>query len=523
MRCIFFSLALSFSITVFGQEKFDRRFDLSWETIPGASKYEVELFEVRLGEKVSLGVFETPYPSWSKTIRPGKYLTRLRALDHRGVPGAWSEESELKVKLGNVQILKPFQGEAVSTDDLMIQWAQLPGALRYQVFVRDLEGKIVFEETTPELESKALITDLTDYHLTVIPLMEGESEVTPEDLKDADWRKFERVGGELRAPVVQVKVDDRVILDWDKISEAAEYELVYLPPPKTKGESKKFITDKNSFTFSLGQIPDGVSTIFVLSRAPRFKDSKRTQVKVVRENAKVYSTVKTGDSPDLIGWGDQFRRQWGQIALLYGNGLYSSQNTTTDTTVKETPLGALGFQLDYHYTRHLAALTHTYQLEYYNYATSGISATTWNANYALTKSWRARGREWGAGAGAGLRSFPIILGDRFKNSFTVTDNLFVTPHALGWWQDSLNLRNTIKLDLTVFANVPLGSEADAKTSMFLSPRARFSWLYFLSTDQTLLMGLSYQVMKLDFTRSTGVSDNQELTLFGVHAGWGKSF
>ena len=69
-----------------------------WAPVPGAQRYELRLRALSDGKVIEQRVTELPEIETGLTpVEPGKYTIALRSIDARGMEGAWSPESELRV------------------------------------------------------------------------------------------------------------------------------------------------------------------------------------------------------------------------------------------------------------------------------------------------------------------------------------------------------------------------------------------------------------------------------------------
>ncbi|HET7544488.1 MAG TPA: hypothetical protein VFK05_31670, partial [Polyangiaceae bacterium] len=71
---------------------------LSWAPVPGARRYELRLRRLPDGKVLDQRVSDKPeIAAGLAPVEPGKYSVALRSIDGRGMEGAWSAESELRV------------------------------------------------------------------------------------------------------------------------------------------------------------------------------------------------------------------------------------------------------------------------------------------------------------------------------------------------------------------------------------------------------------------------------------------
>ncbi len=138
-----------------------RNVEVEWEAVEGATKYEVQILrkEEKKGKPLR---FKTKDPSWSATIKPGDYLMSIRSFDDREVPGEWSPESELTVKLPGIIANFPeanatVQSTNAATQTLNFRWESVPGAVKYKFKARTGSGSWTVEK---EMEKPAFETSV---------------------------------------------------------------------------------------------------------------------------------------------------------------------------------------------------------------------------------------------------------------------------------------------------------------------------------------------------------------------------
>jgi hypothetical protein len=489
-----------------------RQVDLNWDEIPGALSYEVELFEEKGSDAYSQGIFSSRNSSWSHRVRPGKYSIRLRAVDKRGVPGEWSERFPLKVKLGLAQTLKPYVGEKITDPDVYFQWGRVPGALRYKIYVIDGANQLVVSEYSIEPEFLASIPGLGSYKWIVYAMGEDEEDNKQfSDLDVKELKSFVRVGGELEAPLLKVEIKDAILLTWAPVPNATEYDLILYP---SQGKPKRSVLSSNSVQMPTSAIPEGVSTISLSAKSPEYKESKKSIVKIVRDKETITSTVRTGEGPEVVGYGDQFKQTFAIFSTLYGNGIYTASSEKNNTKVDETHLGLFGFQAEVRRKTSPQSWQQNYQAEYLSF--TGVSAKSWSLQFSLGKRLiHARGREWGLASGLTLKSWPLLIPNNSENKVTSEDRRFLSPLLMVWWQDSLSLKHTLRGE--VYGHYYISEEDDVDP--FFGTRLKGSWLYFMSTEYAIQTFVMMDTMATKFFDN----DSQKLDVLTLGVGWLKAF
>ncbi|NUN05800.1 MAG: hypothetical protein HUU57_08560 [Bdellovibrio sp.] len=136
-----------------------RLVNFEWDAIAGAKTYEIELKQTKAEDKEKgegkVYNFKVKDAAWNGRLTPGKYLMRLRARDHRGVPGEWSPESDFNVGLETAQLKFPaprarFATKETDKTKMDFQWSPVGGADQYVFTLTSEDGKTQVTETTKE-------------------------------------------------------------------------------------------------------------------------------------------------------------------------------------------------------------------------------------------------------------------------------------------------------------------------------------------------------------------------------------
>jgi hypothetical protein len=151
-------LLLIVSLNAFAQDT--RWIDLEWEPVAEAREYEIELFQQEDDKILPRGKYKTDSPQWSHAVPPGKYFLRLRSMDKRGVPGEWSQNIALKVRMQNPLQLRPAQTDKISDGLVNFEWGPIAGASNYQLIVRNADKDVLHNAVTPELKTPVYLEKL---------------------------------------------------------------------------------------------------------------------------------------------------------------------------------------------------------------------------------------------------------------------------------------------------------------------------------------------------------------------------
>ncbi len=112
---------------------------LSWDAVPGAAGYEVQIAdsEARVASATAVEVSETSYTPTTALVNKQTHYWRVRAKNGDGQYGAWSAVLTLAVNIGAVTGLSPS-----STADTTpaLSWNAVPGAAGYEVQIAASEA-----------------------------------------------------------------------------------------------------------------------------------------------------------------------------------------------------------------------------------------------------------------------------------------------------------------------------------------------------------------------------------------------
>jgi hypothetical protein len=486
-----------------------RQVDLSWDDIPGAKSYELELFMMREKKEVSVGKYATQMTQWSSKVKPGKYSIRLRALDARGVPGEWSETFPLKVKLGEAQALNPYQGEKVADPEVIFQWVKIKSATRYQLIVKDQRGSILASEITSDTEKRIILSSLGNYRWKVYAMAEDEELRNPKESDFSQAKQFERVAGELQSPEVKIAFRKNVVLQWDSIEHSTQYELLLLGPD---GKGKRWELKRTSVQIPHSEFAQGESQIHLIALGTGYKESKKSIVKIIRAGDKFEGEVKENTSKEVLGWGEVYRKSIYRAALIFGSGQYSATNQASDTRVGNTNLSARGFQLDYWWQPDPKSYQYQFHLENIGYTEVNADSVELRATAHKTFK-QSRGRHLIGGAGIVLKNWPQLRPNRFSNSVQVEGQTLLGPTVVASWQDAFMERHIWRADLytTIFLK-------SAAFNTFMGHRFQVNYSYFWKRDQAFFTEFMMDKMDTESDGSAGI-DEQTLDMNTISLGW----
>jgi hypothetical protein len=151
-KCRFVFLVFCFLVLSSISGASEREVSFSWEPMPGATAYEVEILNSK-GKVYKRIRFLNP--EFTFRVGAGKYKLRARSIDQRGVSGQWSEGEDVAIppaKVPSVQILakKPSVDPETQTAQIPIRISPMTGIDFYKVVILDEQGKVELEKTSQQ-------------------------------------------------------------------------------------------------------------------------------------------------------------------------------------------------------------------------------------------------------------------------------------------------------------------------------------------------------------------------------------
>ncbi len=238
---------------------------LAWGDVACAASWVVEA-STDTKDKVSL-VAKTPTLAF-KPNAPGEYRWRVAAVDERGTPGEWSQESVFKVRLATPSP----RGESSTPLKLDLAWTPVVGATQYRV-------EIASERDFKQLVSSGTVTGsqfrATDVAPGLVYWRVAAKDDTGHTSLPSEPRSVDVVAPEPLATVtwltpasdVVVKPGEPVDLAWSAVDKAIFYELeldgVTTPVPS----SPKVLSD----------LPEGPHTLRIRAKGNSSRVSAWTE------------------------------------------------------------------------------------------------------------------------------------------------------------------------------------------------------------------------------------------------------
>lgn len=140
------------------KEAYKKVISFEWDPVAGAKRYQVQFTNQKNNSEVVTDFF-TETNSYTGPIPPGIYKMKLRSLDHRNVPGVWSEEVAFPVLLDKVEVTKPvkvnleMRSQSAETDEVNFEWKEVLGADKYSLKIKDADSnKEILEQVISDFK-----------------------------------------------------------------------------------------------------------------------------------------------------------------------------------------------------------------------------------------------------------------------------------------------------------------------------------------------------------------------------------
>lgn len=236
------NLSWLISNSVLAEER-KRDISFSWEPIQGATGYDLEFSRnIKQSFVVIQPLATADVPSWTGSLEPGFYRFRLRARDKRGVPGQWSEPSDLPIRHFAVEVKLPVSGKEVLTKQeevykLKAAWEKMNGVKVYKFAVLDAKGQVVKSSESTTTSAIVELPVAASYKLQVQAFSErgegGDKMESPVE--------FTLIGKKLARPVAEIKpaeIEDEATWSKPKYTESFKVVASYAAPSQGGGKKK---------------------------------------------------------------------------------------------------------------------------------------------------------------------------------------------------------------------------------------------------------------------------------------------
>ena len=299
---LFFVLSISIASALVAAEPiFKRDVELSWDQVPGAKSYELEIKKIEKGRsgEIAIPLVKTEKTLWKGNLPPGKYTLRLRTYDDRGVAGAWSDPAEFMAAYPVVKMIAPKSNAQLKTKEavdvpLKFLWQKIPGSppsLQYLFELVDEKNQPTFSQIVEgnTLTTKLKVANEYRWRVSVVAAAGQKSDQLEQPFSFSIW------GGTLDAPSINAPKDEFTTeINWSKPEYAKSYRVqVFAKRLGEKAWSSVLI--ENQFKNEALLIPEdwspGNYRIVVIADAPLRQKSIKSALKFKLGDRKNHLTL----------------------------------------------------------------------------------------------------------------------------------------------------------------------------------------------------------------------------------------
>ncbi len=484
-------------------ETYSRNVEFEWEKIEGAKSYNLEL----VGDKKTLK-FTTTDAIWSGPLVPGVYVMRIRANDHRGVPGVWSAAEEIKVGLETPKITAPIADEKIISDEIKtaevdFKWLPVGAAEKYSFEIQIKEGEILKQVELSETDIEMDLPVAKEYVWKVKAFGAGFSSDAPAE------GSFSLLGQKLDSPVLEKPENEFVRqVRWKDSGRSSHYDYELqrfeVKTGKWKQVSAQLGYKKTDLNFD-SKWPGGKYKLSVQSHGYLLPSSERSEMQLQVRNgdrsAEAEAAAKLRQSIDrLTGW-------YGIASYLvttvdYQGINYDSANSQLNySTIGGTGLFGIG------YLSAKSPWGFFSSAEISGIAVEGGGNYTYGSlegNVSYQKKLGARG-DLKHLLGLSYKELPETIG---RNRSTITQtNLLKTigPHyGIEYWV-ALTAKLGFQMNFHVYPSlfkVKTSNEQDISPTF--SRQLGILGSYKLQSNGTVLLGYAYRQDQVDYKARPGV-------------------
>ncbi|MCB0342761.1 MAG: hypothetical protein H6626_00810 [Pseudobdellovibrionaceae bacterium] len=236
------------------------KIELDWESVPGASHYDLEFTFNEADAKPQ--VYKSETTKFSSDMLAGTYKFRIRSVTAKEGPGEWSSPVELVVLPLEVLPLEPPDKSVVvakgnqKKQKILFKWQPAQDAKGYRLRVWSENMKRPFEVKTKNTERSLELRMGRIYQWEVYAV--GQNKVQYE-VKRPKFT-FKLVGNKLKTPIVD-EVKDKVKippLTWKKVRHAQTYQARLLRAD-ILGDDWKVVATSEKVPDTLWKAPDNLT------------------------------------------------------------------------------------------------------------------------------------------------------------------------------------------------------------------------------------------------------------------------
>lgn len=435
-------------------EKYRRLVTFEWEQIEGAQGYDVEVSK-KIKDKDKLYQIKTKHPQWEGRLTPGSYYIKIRAFDHRGVPGDWSDALPLLVNLDNVAVKSPEPNSQVKTSendtvDMNFQWHPVQMADKYKLTIVTREGEKVLEETLNKTNFKTSLAVAKEYQLQISAVSEDglqSDEVTAVP--------FSVLGKKLQKPAPEKPKNEFVReLTWTPVSHAENYEYsIQKFDPKTRSwkQIKSGTSTEAKIDFP-AKWSGGTYALKVQSKSALRQDSESIEMKFKVRNgdrspASEFNTMVRQSIDRVSKWYAFFSYFVTQIK--YSSIYYDTAGATSYNSLGGTTRFGLGYNHEKYNWGFLGAIDYSgFQSE------KGGILTYFAADAAAVYKKRLRDRdEFRLHMGLFMRELPATLANGRTGEYSDSKIASAGPHLGAEYWYAMSPKWGLQANAHVYTNI----------------------------------------------------------------------
>ncbi len=509
LSALLFIFAFTFWTSQVWAAPYRRLVNFEWEAIEGAKLYDVELKQVKEGEKEKVFSFKVKDAIWNGRLSPGKYLMKLRSRDYRGVPGEWSEPSEFNVGLENVILKTPANGSKISAKEadetnVRFSWDIVEGANEYVFELTSEDGKTTINKKVEEPHLEIQIPVSMNYTWSVFA--ENKDGFKSDDVSKANFTIF---GPALNSPKIEPPENEFVReVKWSPPEADTTFDIALsrFNEAKQKWDVVKSIQNYSDLTLPVDSSLPGGQYQFAIRAKKNLRPSSPTasQKFKVREGdrspAAEYSALVRKSIERLEGW-------YGIASYLITEMQFSGANPEKNSSVSYNAVGGTGRlgvgwfspNKPWGFLGIIDLSGFTFNGKTHNFASA-------EANAIYRKNIGDRG-ELRLQMGPYYKELPETVGDPFAGTALDLKITSVGPHLGAEYWFSLTPKIGVQLNTHVYISMlKISTPNGQDLSPTLSTQFGFLGSYRFSSNFTGLVGYARREEKMSY-RSVPNSNN----------------
>lgn len=544
MKIFLLLVLILFSITTFSSE--DRWISFDWDPITGANRYEIELLEKKDKDTLSIGIFKTDVPEWTKAVPPGNYFIKIRALDKRNVPGDWSEIIPINIKTPPPRLDYPKYEEkieinAAESSTQSFSWSPIVSTKYYYFQLYNQDQKLIYSEMTEALTLKMPLAKPGKYSWSVT----GTNSKDEKELEfDTELQKqpFHVTFGKLNAPEINVEsTKNNLLIRWTKNKDSKNFKhyLVKLYEQKLNEETEQFFLknekafNKNTLNITKSKIKKGTYKITIQSIGINYEDSEESEL-IYEYDSVGFKVISEFSGNDLDANIRQLKKNIFDFSLSSANLSYSFTNFESDTKSQQSLTGQ-GISIGYLRNLDLKLFEQKSNIQseinLYKLADTFSDAIFANAQSSLGLAWNIKAFTLKPHLGFFVYKTPAFIVSRLNTqSVTLKDIITLGPYLYLQEQFQLTDEITIFAEQKAFIHLLSPSGLDDNTFMTnISFNASLGGKYYFRKNFDFNVRATLEKMTLSSKASTSgtslaqSSDENNIDISGTLYSLGLSY